>query len=85
MEDEEISPVIQLLLDRRETHPEEFGYDLHERSGQMMFKGRWDDIIRALGWYMTEKERLAIYGSVREKMIQAMYDKVAHRLLAGER
>lgn len=54
-EEDNIHPVIRLLVARMESHPEEF--DLHERLDAPVYgTHRWEDIINRVNRWATEEE-----------------------------
>jgi hypothetical protein len=78
---DEIHPVVELLVARMDSHPEEFRYN---PTGSLAITGRWETWIAQLGWYMNEAEKALIYGKAKELIFQRIHEEVLDELLNGD-
>lgn len=85
MEDKELHPVVQLLLARMKSHPEEFWdeYLLSEVS-PVYGPGRWDSALRAIQNNASEQDLAALNEALGAIRMEQIHNAVLDELLNGE-
>jgi hypothetical protein len=85
MVDKELHPVVQLLLERMKSHPEEFK-DEYLTSGisPVDGSGRWNAALTAIYANGSEHDREAINGALRGIRMEQVHEWVLDELLNGE-
>lgn len=78
---DKIHPVVQLLAQRMESHPEEFTFN---DKGSLAVTGRWGAWIAQLGWHFNEEEKELIYGKAKELIFNRIHGEVMDELLNGD-
>ena len=78
---DKIHPVVQLLAQRMESHPEEFTFN---DKGSLAVTGRWGAWIAQLGWHFNEEEKELIYGRAKELIFGRVHKEVMDELLNGD-
>ena len=76
-EEPEVHPLVELLLKRMESNPEEF-------DGTNIHGGRWGPQLGKLAWFMTDKEKKLLLGKIREHIFDTVYQEVLKELLDPE-
>ena len=77
----EFHPLIELMLARMESHPEEFeAYREYETPGL----SRWMSILRQMQEHTTEEEKVAIAAKLRVIRMDALHREAMDELLNGE-
>lgn len=79
MEDEKIHPLVELVLARMESHPEEFG-----NSYDGPTEDRWWRIRETIQSHGTEEERAVFRAAMREIDMNAGHEWMMDELLNGE-
>lgn len=79
MEDN-VHPVVELLVARMESHPEEFRiYD----NSTLAIGGRWETWIAQIRPFMNEAEHKALFNTAKEAFLQRVHEEVLDELLNG--
>jgi hypothetical protein len=83
-DNEELHPVVQLLLKRMESHPEEFG-DSHDNEGYIdVTYGRWWRAMNAIRDHGSEAEQAAIREAMRIIHLEQAHVWALDELCNGE-
>lgn len=75
----EFHPLIELMLARMESHPEEF-----EAHHATLHLSRWDTILREMQEHTTEEEKVAIAAKLRIIRMDTLHREAMDELLNGE-
>lgn len=75
---DKLHPVVELLVARMESHPEEFKFT---RGG---YHQRWYDHINSINEYGNEADKAAINAKMRDIRLAEVHEQVMDELLNGE-
>jgi RNA-binding protein YhbY len=81
----EIHPVVELLIARMESHPEEFRDDyLMSEVRATVGSGRWFRVIHAIRDHGSEQDNAALSARLRDIRMQQIHEWTMDELLNGE-
>jgi len=75
MADNELHPVVELLLARMKSNPEEF---------ESLYAGRWYNTLKVLGIAASKEEQQAIHEAQRSIVLDKAHADAINELLNGE-
>jgi hypothetical protein len=82
---DEVHPVVELLIARMESHPEEFKDDyLISEVRPMTGSGRWHQAIRAIREHGLERDVEALNAALSKIRMQQIHEWTMDELLNGE-
>lgn len=81
MEDNEVHPLVELMLKRMESHPEEFEGNLASEYSEDVY--RWNTALNEIIEYGSEADKTALHAGLREVRLEAAHRWALDELLNG--